>query len=129
MELKRTVKRKIYEKIEETAKLTEKEKRKMRHQIEQTFVRKPYLQGLGVQEASRTIRRRLEMYEVGNNMGKGRICRCGIKETVEHVINCAGIQMEDRIRKEWLKEVKDVEKIRKVNKWIEIYIEKREKQN
>ena len=69
------------------------------------------------------------MYEVGNNMGKGRICRCGIKETVEHVINCEGIQMEDRIRKEWLKEVKDVEKIRKVNKWIEIYIEKREKQN
>ncbi len=38
---------------------------------------------MGIKEASQTIKRRLEMIDIGNNFGKGRICSCGQKETSE----------------------------------------------
>ena len=55
--------------------------------------KKRYLNKMGIKEASRTVRRRLEtsgleMYNIGNNLGKERKWECGEKETSEHLIEC-----------------------------------------
>ncbi len=94
---KREVKTKIQQCLEREAREKESEYKKMRHQKEQKFERKRYLREMGIKEASQTIKRRLEMIDIGNNFGKGRICSCGEKETSGHVIEC-----ENEIQVEWL---------------------------
>ena len=78
---------------------------------------------MSVTEAGNTIRRRLEMQDIGNNRGKDRKCICGEKETTEHIIECSKVKFKKEIKKGWLKETEDIKKIRKVNRWIEEYIE------
>ena len=75
----------------------------MRHMIGQEFRRERYLEELAVSEASRTLKRRLEMLDIGNNLGRNRMCKCGMKESTEHMIECI-IQKVERIEVEWLKE-------------------------
>ena len=106
----------------------EKSYKKMRHQIGQRFGRKSYLKKMGIREASTTIRR-LEMVDIGNNMGKNRKCRrCKEKGTIEHLVECSNKakEIEEGTSLEWLKETDDIELIRKVNDWLnkEIEIEK-----
>ena len=43
---------------------------------------------MGIKEVSETLMRRLEMTDIGNNWGKERKCKCGEKETTEHLIEC-----------------------------------------
>ena len=118
---KREIKTKIVESIKEEVKRKEVNYRKMRHQYGQEFARKRYLKEMGVKEASSTIRRRLEMLDIGNNQGKNRKCeRCKEKETTEHLIECS---RDEGIRVEWLKETESITIIRKVNKWIKEKIE------
>ena len=57
---------------------------------------------MGIKEASRTIIRRLEMLDIGNNFGKEKRCICGEKETTEHLIICEN--QKEKIQKEWIKE-------------------------
>ena len=86
---------------------------------------------MGIKEANETLRRRTEMTDVGNNMGRNRRClTCGKKETIEHLIECRNQhkEQEEEARLEWLKEVDDLKVIRKMNKWIEREIEERGKQ-
>ena len=125
---KKEVKKKINLKIESLARTKREESRKMRHQVNQKFERKKYLQEMGVQEATKTVRRRLEMYDIGNNMGKNRKCTCGEKETTEHVLKCQKVKMGETIEESWLAEVNDIWKIRKVNQWIESFVEKRKEE-
>ncbi len=66
-------------------------------------------------EASKTLKRRLEMLDIGNNMGNGRKCKCGEKETSEHLIRCEKDLQEGKVKLDWLKETNNLEKIRKVN--------------
>eukprot|EP00794_Sanderia_malayensis_P012140 gene12140-13393_t len=77
---KREVKNKVQESLEREAKEKKLEFKKMRHQREQKFERKRYVKEMGIKEASQTIRRRLEMIDLGNNFGKGRICSCVWRE-------------------------------------------------
>ena len=82
---KREVKEKIEKQLKEQAngKIT----KKLRHQKEQSYNRKVYLKEMGVTEASNTLRRRLEMMDIGNNRGSQRKCKCGKEETIEHVMD------------------------------------------
>ncbi len=57
----------------------------MRHQADQKFERKRYLKEKKIGEGSK---RRLEMLDIKNNMGNGRKCKCGEKDTSEHLITC-----------------------------------------
>ena len=55
----------------------------MRHQTNKGFQRKGYLREMGVREASTTLRRRLEMLDLGNNLGNDRKCKkCNVKEDI-----------------------------------------------
>ena len=128
---KKMVKEKILGEIEKEMEEKEKETKKMRHQIGQKFERKKYLREMGIKEANETLRRRTEMTDVGNNMGRNRRClTCGKKETIEHLIECRNQhkEQEEEASLEWLKEVDDLKVIRKMNKWIEREIEERGKQ-
>ena len=120
---KKNIKRLIKEKLEKTSSEKEKNMRKLRHQCDQKYIRKEYLKEMSVTEAGNTIRRRLEMQDIGNNRGKDRKCICGEKETTEHIIECSKVKFKKEIKKGWLKETEDIKKIRKVNRWIEEYIE------
>ena len=125
---KKEVKKKINLKIESLERTKREESRKMRHQVNQKFERKKYLQEMGVQEATKTVRRRLGMCDIGNNMGKNRKCTCGEKETTEHVLKCQKVKMGETIEESWLVEVNDIWKIKKVNQWVESFVEKRKEE-
>ena len=71
---------------------------------------------MGIEEASKTMRRRLEMINIGNNMGNGIVCECGEKETSEHIVECRG---KKEVKVEWLKETDDLRKIRSMNALLE----------
>ena len=124
---KKTIKEKICKKVIEDIKEKESSSRKMRHQKGQTWERKEYLKEMSVEEASRTMRRRLEMLDIGNNWGKQRKCRCGEKESSEHMIACKLNTDKIKVKEEWLKETEDLEKIRKVNEYFRRKLENREK--
>ena len=72
------------------------------------------------------MRRRLEMIDIGNNFGKGRLCECGEKETTEHIFKC--LEGTENLEMEWIRETNDIEKIRKVNYFLEGIIEQRQEQ-
>ena len=116
---KKELKTKIREELERKSAKKEGEMKKLRHQKGQKYERKQYLEEMAIAEASETIKRRLEMQDVGNNWGKKRECKCGEKETTEHMIEC-GTKSGGKCNaeKEWLTETDNVEKIREVNEWI-----------
>ena len=62
-------------------------------------------------------------------MGKERKCKCGEKETTEHIIECEEVNkgLKEKIKVEWMKETKDIKRIEEVTEWMEGYIEEREK--
>lgn len=124
---KKTIKRKIAEQIERE--LDEKEMRKMRHQSGQRFERKSYLNKMGLKEASETMRRRLEMIDVGSNFGRKRTCRlCEEKESTEHMIACRSTTAPAELTVACLKETDDLNIIRQTNQFLNLQIEKRDKE-
>jgi len=68
---------------------------------------------MGVSEASETITKRLEMVDIGRNLGKKRECQCEQKETTEHIVECKVDESEkgNTIKRE----TDDIGIIRKVN--------------
>ena len=72
---------------------------------------------MSLKEASKTIRRGLEMMDIDNNYGKQRKYQCGEKETTEYIIQCKQVSGEG-LNKDWLEETVDIAVIRKVNSWI-----------
>ena len=116
---KKIVKQRILEKIEKETEEKERQSKKMRHQIGQKYERKGYLRQVGVEEAGELVKRRLEMMDIGNNLGKDRRCQCGEKETTEHLIACKERMKKTEIAKEWLQETENLEIMRRVNKYIE----------
>ena len=108
------------------SKRNEKISIKIRQQKSQEYKRKEYLKWMSLKEASRAIRRRLEMMDIDNNDGKQSKYRCGEKETTEHIIQCKQVSGEG-LNKDWLEETVDIEVIRKVNRWMEEYVEERDK--
>ena len=78
---------------------------------------------MGIKETSPTNRRKLEMMDIKNNLGKNRKCeRYNEKESTEHVMEFSGSLERDNIKREWLRETKDI--IRRVNDWIQREVEK-----
>ena len=67
------------------------------------------------------------MWDIGNNFGKDRRCECGKKETVEHLVTCKKNEddKEQGVKIEWLKETKDLVKIRMMNEYLERKIKER----
>ena len=80
---------------------------------------------MSVFEVAGTIKRRLEMRDVGNNLGKRRKCRCGEEEKTEHIIECQTNRGIGRVKEEWIKEVEKWEDIREMNNWMNKYCEQR----
>ena len=124
---KKEIKEKIRQKMEREAEEIGKEMKKMRHQRGQRYERKKYLNEMGSRESSETIRRRLEMLDIGNNFGKKRVCRCGEKEGTEHLIDCLKEERKKEVKVQWLEETEEIWKIRKVNEWLGSYLEERER--
>ena len=126
---KKYIKSKIEEEIENVIRKKEWNMKKMRHQEGQKFERKGYLLKMGIKEASRTIKRRLEMIDIGNNFGKGRKCNeCGEKEDSEHLIVCQNAGARWSIDSNSLRETENVVTIRKVNDFLYSQIDNREKE-
>ena len=110
-----------------------REMKKLRHVREQRFQRQEYLDNSKPKEASEYLKIKLEMKDIGKNLGNKRQCTCGKEETIEHVIECKEVKrrMTDSIS---LEDIKSPEKARieKARRWIEAYISSRdgvEKQN
>ena len=91
------------------------------------FGKKGYMRRMGISKVSTTLKRRLEMIDIGNNLGRDRRCKCGEKEDTEHIIKCEKNRGIGRIKEEWLKETEKGFEIREINRWMERYIEEREK--
>ena len=98
----------------------------MRHMKGQKYKRKEYLKKMGIREASETLRRRMEMMDIDNNWGRKRRCICGEKEGMEHIIKCKEMKGHGEVKEQWLMETDNIEVIRKVNRWLEEYINRRE---
>ena len=80
---------------------------------------------MSVCEVVGTIKRRLEMMDVGNNLDKRRKCRCGEEESTEHIIKCQTNRSIGRVKEEWIREVEKLEDIREMNNWMSKYCEQR----
>ena len=128
---KSTWRKEVKEKIEKELErqFRGKESKKLRHMDGQKFKRKEYLREMRVKEASRTMKRRTEMIDMGNNLGGKRKCECGEKEEVEHIISCKEVKGHGKVKEEWLRETEKIDIIRKVNQWIEEYMDRREGKN
>ena len=129
-EWKKLIKEKIKARIEERSREKESVMKKVRHQKDQEYERKHYIKEMGVKKAGGVIRWRLEKLDIGNNMGRGRKCRCGEKETTEHIVECEEVKkvMETNIKIEWMKETINRRIIEEVTEWMERYMETREKE-
>ena len=42
---------------------------------------------MGLREVTKTMKRRLEMIDIRNNLGRDRKCKSGEKEEIEHIVN------------------------------------------
>ena len=95
----------------------------------QKFIRQQYLAEVGIKAAGEIIKTRLEMWDIGKNLGKERFCYCGGKETTEHILECIKVRevIKRKAKKEWLESDKSEELVR-VTEYIKTYIEIREKQ-
>ena len=62
--------------------------RKLRHLRQSKFEQKQYLKEATSSEAADILRMRLEMFDIGNNQGRSRICICGQPESLEHIVTC-----------------------------------------
>ena len=72
-------------------KLKKVQSKKMRHltQNEKGWEKAKYLEELGISNATEVLKTRLEMWDIGRNFGKERVCKgCGEDETTEHVMEC-----------------------------------------
>ena len=67
---KKTIKQKICNKTKKDVREKQRTSRKIRHQEGQEWERKGYLKEMNIEETSRTMKKRLEMLDVGNNLGK-----------------------------------------------------------
>lgn len=133
MEWKKHVKEKIWIRIQEQSREKEINLKKLRHQKKQKFERQEYLKETGITEVKGILRTRLEMHDIGNNMGKARMCMfCrNEKETWEHISQCEGVeeQMKERIQAKWIEENITRTRMTEMTRWMERYMEKREKGN
>ena len=127
-EWKKMVKERINGEVERKTKESEIAGKKQRHQKGNKFERQEYLKEVGIRKASEMIRTRLEMWDIGRNMGKDWKCKCGEDETIEHIMTCQ--RMKERYGSEM--EIMDVENAKKeelgkVTEWVIRYIEERQR--
>ena len=125
-EWKKTVKGQIRKHIERQSREQEEKSTKLRHQKLQKYVRQIKV---GIKTAGEIITTRLEMWDIGRNLGRERYCLCGRKETTEHILECTKVMevVKIKAKKEWLQSEERVELIQ-VTEYIKKYIESREKQ-
>ena len=114
-EWKKMVKEQIRKQIKLESRRMEQIKRKLRHQKEQKFEKQGYVKELGKARATEIVRTRLEMWDIGRNMGKDWKCKCGEQETTEHIIDCkmVNVNSKEKVHAEWMNGA-DVGKLEKV---------------
>ena len=61
---------------------------KLRHQKHQNYERQKYLEEVGIKTVRGIIKTKLEMWDIGNNLGTGRGCWCGGQESSEYIFGC-----------------------------------------
>lgn len=131
-EWKKHVKEKIWIRIQEQSREKERGMTKLRHQKNQKFERQNYLKETGITEVKGIMRTRLEMHDIGNNMGKERnciFCRKE-KETWKHITQCKAVEekMKEKIQAEWIEENITSKRLKETARWIERYIKERDKE-
>ena len=87
-EWKRQVKEGIRNDIESQWQEKAENMRKLRHLRQSKSEQKQYLKEATSSEAADILQMRLEMFDIGNNQGRSRICICGQPENLEHIVTC-----------------------------------------
>ena len=126
---KKTIKDKIQEFVEKESEEKIQSMRKLRHQKGQKFTRQKYLTEYGIAEASEIMKTKLEMWDLGKNMGNARKCICEVEEeTTEHVIECGVVREKLKRDKTGMRISGETQDLRKITELIKSYIEYREKE-
>ena len=126
---KKTTKDKIQEFVEKESKEKVQNMRKLRHQEGQKFTRQKYLAECGIAEASEIMKTKLEMWDLGKNIGNERKCICEEEEeTTEHIIECGVVKQKLKRDKSDMWSSGKIQDIKKFTKLIKSYIEYREKE-
>ena len=92
--------------------------------------RQKYLEEEGIKTAREMIKTKLEMWDIGNNLGKERVCWCGELESTEHILECEKVKeiMEKNGEKGWLVSEKS-EDLLKATEYIKAFKERRDEKN
>ena len=120
---KKEIKHKINEwvRLETTRKSTQMTKlKRIRYQ---EFGRQEYLRYTTLSTCCKILRLKLEMYDVGNNMGNHHTCiGCGAEESIEHLTKCNETEklMGRRADESWIL-TRDEEELLEMGKYIEKY--------
>lgn len=122
-EWKKDIKEKINKVIEDEWREKSNKMKKLRHIKGGGFGLKKYISQSKVEETANLMRIRLEMNDIGNNLGNNRNCSCGERETIEHLLDCDLVRekIDEQVTIESLKEDNKV-KLEKIRRWIEKYI-------
>ena len=125
---KKMIKIQLKKDIEKQTMKIEKTSSKMRHQKNQKYERQKYLGETGMKNAKEIVRTKLEMWDLGKNLGNDRKCICGDnEEIIEHILDCKKVKeiLNDRdTKKEWITSG-NTEQLMRVTKYIKGYIERR----
>ena len=121
------VQRRIKENIEKQSKEKEVKYRKLRHQKHQKYARQRYLEEVGIKAAREMMKTKLEMWDIGNDIGNERYCWCGNLESSEHILECCKVKeiIDKNEEKEWLDSGKS-DDLLKAMEFIKSFIEKRD---
>ena len=92
--------------------------------------RQKYLEEEGIKTAREMIKTKLEMWDIGNNLGKERVCWCGELESTEHILECEKVKeiMEKNGEKGWLVSEKS-EDLLKATEYIKSFKGRRDEKN
>ena len=84
-----------------------------------------YIQKYGTSKVQEIMKTKLNMWDIGNNIGKKRKCICGEGETIQHISECADVTREigvvDVITGEWEERTKEIRRyIQWMKNWEEL---------
>ena len=104
--------------------------KKLRHQKQQTFKKQEYIKQNTITQVTELIKTKLEMWNIGNNLGEGERKCFGCKECeeiTEHICSCKEVQktLKDEIQVDF----NDNKSLNKITNYIKKYMKWRDENN
>ena len=111
--------------MEEFVKIESGEKiqsmRKLQHQEGRKFTRQKYFAECEIAEVSEIMKTKLEMWDLGKNIGNERKCICEEEgETTEHIIECGVVKEKLKRDKSDIWSSGKIQDIKKITKLIKV---------